>query len=199
MPISFEDFVDTLSEKTINSSEIYKNFLSEFRTYLDQNNLLSSWKYLLEIVNCASTIHEVHEQNVYMCPNTGGVYSHQRANFFGGYKWKNVKYIHEIKAVIVIEKGYENSYIRWNNSTSTDDDLISEAKKKISLWDYRKEEIKRNGIQVFLLDNPVEVNYRKVSKGGMFANKKYIWDIAKRLNAKNSFELAKGLEGKNWE
>jgi len=199
IPISFEDFVGTLEE--VPSSETYKKLLNEFRSYLDRNNYLSSWKYLFEIVNCASTLHEVHEQNVFMCPSTSGGYSHKRAKYFGGYKWKNVKFIHEIKAVVVIERNYEKEFVQWNNSNATKKELIEEAKSKISLWDYRREEIKNNGIQVFLLENPVEVNFRKASKGGLYGNKKYFWNLAKELNATNSEELAKGIieNKKEWE
>jgi hypothetical protein len=188
VPISFEDFVETL--ESVDSSDVFKKFLAEFRTYLDRNGYFPSWKYLLEVVNCASTIHEVHDQNVFMCPNTGGVYSHRRAKYFGGYKWKNVKYIHEIKAVVVVEKDYDNVYVQWNNSNESANELIQEAKNKISLWKYRQDEIRNNGIQVFLLENPYEVNYQKTSKGGLYGNKKYFWNLAKELNATNSEELA---------
>jgi hypothetical protein len=188
VPISFEDFVETL--ESVDSSEVFKKFLKEFRAYLDRNNYFPSWKYLLEVVNCATTLHEVEEGNVFMCPNTGGVYSHRRAKYFGGYKWKNVKYIHEIKAVVVVEKDLENKYVQWNNSDISEKELIEEANQKISLWDYRLEEIKNNGLQVFLLENPYEVNFKKTSKGGLYGNKKYFWDFAKELSAANSKEFA---------
>ena len=199
IPISFEDFVDALESTP--SSATYKKLLSEFRSYLDRNNYLSSWKHLLEIVNCASTLHEVHDQNVFMCPNAGGVYRHRRAKYFGGYKCKNVKFIHEIKAVVVIEQNYETGFVQWNNSDATEKELIEEAKGKISLWDYRQEEITNNGIQVFLLENPAEANFRKSSKGGLYGNKKYFWNLAKDADAANSKELAKWIidNKKDWE
>jgi hypothetical protein len=50
---------------------------------------------------------------------------------------------------------------------------------------------------VFLLDNPYEVNFKKTSKGGLYGNKKYFWDLAKELNATNSKELANGIVKKN--
>ncbi len=191
VPISFEDFIETL--ESVDSSEVYKKFLREFRAYLDRNNYFPSWKYLLEVVNCATTMHEVQEENVFMCPNTGGVYSHRRAKYFGGYKWKNVKYIHEIKAVVVIEKNFESEYVQWNNSETSEKVLIEDAKKKISLFDYRLVELKNNGLQVFLLENPFEVNFEKTSMGGLYGNKKYFWDFAKELNVTNSKEFAEEI------
>jgi hypothetical protein len=59
------------------------------------------------------------------------------------------------------------------------------------------EEIKNNGILVFLLDNPVEVNFKKTSKGGLYGNKKYFWDFAKELNASNSEVLANEIVKRN--
>jgi len=199
VPISFEYFVETLEK--VESSIVFKNFLVEFRAYLDRNNYFPSWKYLLEVVNCASTIHEVHDHDVFMCPNSGGVYSHRRAKYFGGYKWKNVKFIHEIKAVVVIEKNFNGESIKWNNSNYSENELIQEAKQKISFYDYRMKEIRNNGIQVFLLENRFEVNFRKTSKGGLYGNKKYFWDFAKEYNANSSVELGKIMESKSltWE
>jgi hypothetical protein len=199
VPISFEDFVETL--EAVESSDVFKKFLAEFKTYLDRNGHFPSWKYLLEVVNCASTIDEAHKHNVFMCPNTGGVYSHQRAKYFGGYKWKNVQFIHEVKAVVVIDKDYSSERVQWNNSTCDDKELIEEAKQKISLWHYRTAEIKNNGLQVFLLENPCEVNFKKTSKGGLYGNKKYFRDLAKKLNASNAMELANEIIKRNlsWE
>lgn len=196
-PISFEKLVGVL--ETVETTNNYKKYLEEFRGFLERNNYLPSWKYMLDIVNCASTIHEVHEHDVYMCPDKGGKYKHRRAFFFGGYKSKNVKYIHEIKALVVIEQGGKVGRVTWKNVNDTDDkDLINEAKQKIDLFDYRKSEIQERDLQVFLLQNPAEVNYRKSSDGGLYSSKKYLKYIARENNANNSIELADKLEGKTW-
>lgn len=192
IPISFEKLLSVL--ESVDSSDSFKNFLRQFREYLERNEYFPKWKNLLEVVNCAGTIDEVHNHNVFMCPNTGGVYSHRRAKFFGGYKSKNVKFIHEIKAIVIIEQNFENCYIRFNNTSASSDELIKEAIFKIKNITHREEEIRNNGLQVFLLENPFEVNFRKNSDGGMYGNKKYFWDIAKKYNAKNSQELANALK-----
>jgi len=196
-PLSFEKLVYELEKSE--HSENFGKFLAEFKDYLDKKGMFPKWKYLLDVVNCASTIHEVKEQNVFMCPNTGGVYSHKRAKYFGGYKYKNVEYIHEIKAVVIVEKDMDEATVLMNNFDLDPNDLINEAKQKINIWDYRKNEIKQRSLQVFLLQNPFLANFRKSSSGGMYSNKKYFFDIAKKLNAKNSKELAEQLRDKNWE
>lgn len=196
-PITFEQFVEVL--ENIEMTEDFKVYLTEFRDFLERNNYLPTWKYLLDVVNCSSTIDEVHNNNVYMCPDSGGMYKHRRALFFGGYKRKNVKFIHEIKALVIVEKGGIDASVKWNNFNNDENYLIEEAKQKINLSDYRKNEIKERSIQVFLLQNPYEVNFRKCSIGGMFGSKKYFKNIAKIYDSKNSKELAEKLKNQTWE
>jgi hypothetical protein len=196
-PISFEQFVGVI--ETVESTDDFKNYLSEFRDFLERNNYLPSWKYLLDVVNCSGTIAEVHNHNVYMCPDSGGMYKHRRAKYFGGYKWKNVKFIHEIKALVIVEKGGEDAYVKWNNFNLDATELISEAKEKIKLLEHRKKEIKERNIQVFLLQNPYEANFRKTSEGGLYGSKKYFRNYARKYDAKNSKELADKLKTETWE
>ena len=195
-PISFEKLLGVL--ETIETSGYLKAYIAELRDFLEESNLLPTWSNLLDVVNCASTISEVHQYNVYMCPDSGGRYQHRRALFFGGYKSKNVKYIHEIKALVVIEQGGIEGRVKWKNYTQFDDKtLIQEAIEKINQFTYRKNEIKERDIQVFLLQNPVEVNFRKSSPGGMYSSKKYFPNIAAK--ARNSKELAEQIKGTTWE
>lgn len=196
-PISFEELLLTL--EGIETDEEFDRYLEEFREFLDRNGYLPSWKYFLNIVNCASTIHEVHNHNVYMCPNTGGKYKHKRFKFFGGYKSKNVKYIHELKALVIIEKGMLNPSVKWNNFDEDENSLIKEALSKFTELPYRREENLERELQVFLLQNPSEVNFRKSSPGGLYSSKKYMKNIARRFKANNSQELAEALKGKTWE
>ncbi len=196
-PISFEQLIGVL--ETVESSEEFKAFLIEFRDFLERNDYLPTWKYLLDVVNCSSTIHEVHDNDVYMCPDTGGMYKHQRALYFGGYKDKNVKYIHEIKALIVVEKGGKEAFVKWKNIDTPDNELIKEAKSKIDRFGYRITEVNERNLQVFLLQNRQEANFKKNSDGGLYGSKKYFRNIARKYNAKNSIDLAEKLKDITWE
>jgi len=194
-PITFEQLIETL--ENTNHSDNYHQYLSEFRDFLDRNNYLPSWKYMLDVVNCASTIKEVHDYNVYICPDTGGKYKHRRGLFFGGYKDKNVKFIHEIKAVVVVEQRGKNGYVEWDNFNSSKKSLITEALQKVETL--RNDEIMTRNLQVFLLQNPVEVNFAKSSSGGLYSSKKYFVNVARKFPSKNSKELADQLRDKTWE
>lgn len=192
-PISFENFIATL-EKVCNT-EFLLNIIEEFKTYLDRNGYLSKWKYLLDVVSCSRTIEEVRN-GVYMCPNIGGAYNHRRAKYFGPYLQKAVKTIHEIRAIVVIEKNLGQASIKWNNSGENADILKQEAINKLQQWAWRIEENKSTDLQVFLLSEGFETNFKKETSRGMLQSKKYFWDIA--IDCKSSKELADKLRDKNW-
>lgn len=192
-PITFEDFVGSLEQ--ICNSEYLRSLLDDFKLYLDRNNYLPKWKYLLDVVNCSGTLEEI-EEGVYMCPDTGGAYSHRRAKYFGPYASKKVSYIFEITAIVVIEKNLGEAKIKWKNKDVKDNILIDEAKRKLQMWQWRIEENQSVPIQVFLLSNGEQTNFIKETSGGMMQSKKYFWDIA--TDCKNSKELAEKLKDKKW-
>lgn len=192
-PLTFEDFVGSLEQ--VCNSEYLRNLLDEFKLYLDRNGHLPKWKNLLDVVSCSGTLEEI-EQGVYMCPDTGGAYSHRRAKYFGPYSSKKVADIFEINAIVVIEKNLGEAKIKWKNKNIKDDTLIEQARQKLQNWQWRIDENKSVPLQVFLLDNRQETNFVKETSGGMLQSKKYFWDIA--TDCKNSQELAEKLRDKNW-
>lgn len=192
-PLTFEDFVGSLEQ--VCNSEYLRNLLDEFKLYLDRNGRLPKWKYLLDVVSCSGTLAEI-EEGVYMCPDTGGAYSHRRAKYFGPYSSKKVADIFEINAIVVIEKNLGEAKIKWKNKNIKDEILIEQARQKLQNWQWRIDENKSVPLQVFLLDNRQETNFVKETSGGMLQSKKYFWDIA--TDCKNSQELAEKLRDKNW-
>lgn len=192
-PLTFEDFVGSLEQ--VCNSEYLRNLLDEFKLYLDRNGRLPKWKYLLDVVSCSGTLAEI-EQGVYMCPDTGGAYSHRRAKYFGPYSSKKVADIFEINAIVVIEKNLGEAEIKWKNKSIEDGTLIEQARQKLRNWQWRIDENKSVPLQVFLLDNRQKTNFVKQTSGGMLQSKKYFWDIATDCN--NSQELAEKLRNKNW-
>jgi hypothetical protein len=186
-PISYEDFVGAL-ENVANTEE--------FKIYLDRNGLLPKWKYLLDVVNCSGTIHEV-ENYSYMCPDKGGAYSHRRAKYFGPYAQRGVRKIYEIDALVSIGKGLGEGHVKWKNQEIKNDELIKLAKSKIENWDYRIRENESVPLQVFLLRGGEETNFYKDLSGGMQQSKLYFWDIAKEVISLK--DLAKKLNDKRWE
>ena len=175
IPISFDGFLAEIERVSIN--ETLDNIIEEFRSYLDQEGLLPKWKYMLDVVNCGKTIHEV-ENGFYACPNTGGAYSHRRAKYFGAYKDKKVSKIYEIDGIVITgvkedKKGNDFS-IKWNNKDpNEDDEMIERARKIVANWEeWRKKESSRVPMQIFLLSNGTELpsGFIKGTPRGLYGN-----------------------------
>ena len=192
-PISFEELLKQL--KSVRSSESFKKIINEFEIYLDTKNVLPRWKYLLDVVNCAGSFQEI-EANIYICPDTGGSYSHRRAKYLAPYTNKRVTKIFEVRAVVSIQQELGEGNVKWNNSGEPEQVLIEEAREAIRRFEFRINENKTLPLQVFLLTNGEPTCFEKTSPGGMFGSKKYFWNIA--LDCQNSQELAKFLDGKSW-
>lgn len=193
-PISYEDFVGTI--ENVANTDYLNNLLEEFKIYLDRNGLLPKWKYLLDVVSCSGTMHEI-ENFSYMCPDKGGPYSHRRAKYFGPYAQKKVAKIYEIEAIVSIGRGLSEGHVKWKNQKIKNDELIKLAKSKIEKWNYRIRENESVPLQVFLLRGGEETNFYKDSSGGMQQSKLYFWDIAKEVES--SKELAEKLNNERWE
>ena len=140
-------------------------------------------------------MHEI-EENVYICPNYGGAYSHRRALYFGAYIEKTVVKILEIKAVVTINDSELNAEILYNNTDISIEILQQEAKKKVLQYPDRIKQLAQFPLKIFLLDKPFPTNFQKESLGGL--RTKTYFDV-KHSGVNNSESLAKALNGNNWE
>ena len=193
--ISFEDLIDSIS--TIQTSSSFKELLSDFVDFADRMDLFPKWKYLLDVVNCASSKEEVINANYYACYDTGGNYHHNRAKYFGVYKDKEVSHIHEIIAVLRINTSMESIDVKWNNSDKEEIEIVEIAKKNMDESDTLTIDNKTFPIQMFILDDACETSFIKRSPRGPQWSRKYFWDIAKDIS--NAKELAEKLNKHSWK
>jgi hypothetical protein len=187
--LSFEEFLSSL--KRLDLPKYLIDAINDFENYLNEQNLLPTWEYYLDVVNCADTLDEIQNKNIYVCPTSGGAYSHSRCKYFGIYKNKTVSKIALIEAVVDIEDT-SNQRIKWKNIYDTDDKkLIKKALSKAII-------VKPNEypVRVFLLGELYDTNFIKDTIGGMQWSKMY-FDI-KKLNVFSALELAEKLNGKTW-
>ncbi len=187
--LSFEDLLSAC-EDLAGLSKNLADMLTDFRLYLTQQELLSSWERLLDVVNCAGLPQEVIEGNVYLCPATGGAYNHSRSKFFGMYRNKKVERVALIEAVIDIENP-EAAKIKWKNVKRDAADFISLAREKHQQW--RQDEYPT---RVFILGPLEETEFHKTTKGGMYTAKRY-FDISP-LKVADAKDLATKLRGRTW-
>lgn len=201
--VSFEQFLQAIQLPYFPKNLI--DAIADLGEYFDENSLLPSWKYRLDVVNCKGSFDSVVEHKIYTCPAETGSYNHRRSLYFGTYRNKRVEQISQIKAVVDLESEDQESLL-WNNVSLPKEELIklwnNVSLSEEELIKIARERRKKIGdswypVRVFILDKMYPTNFVKASSGGMFVSKQY-FDIAK-LKAINAEDLAQKLEGETWE
>ena len=189
--LSFERLLELLDGLRLSTQ--LEAIVQEFREFLDGQGLLPAWKYLLDVVNCATMSDEV-DAGAYMCQNTGGAYSHRRAKWFGMYGNKTVSRIYHIDAVVLVTSDGEE--VKWSNVDTAKPELKRLARMHTNAKDWRRAQVDELGVQVFLLSDRADTDFRKVSKGGMLGSKKYFWEEVGKDDTSET--LAERLRGREW-
>lgn len=183
--ITFETFVKAI-ETVCHDTEL-ESISREFRGYLENNQLLPTWMYRLDVVNCALSLNNVLNESAYWCPATGGAFSHQRSKYFGTYSDKKVSNIFEIDAVVKVGiNGTNCSCVYYNKINILRKVYIARAKQLIKK--YAKSENKLKPMLVFILSNMRDVNFYKDTPGGMQSSKRYFHDIARSCKTINDLQ-----------
>ena len=185
--VTFEDFLNKLQLPGLSKNLL--DAIADFKTFLNEENLLPSWKDWLDVVNCAGLPSDITEGQVYMCPASGGAYSHDRCRYFGMYRSKRVELVAEIEAVVDVDAN--STTLKWNNISDADSDIKNRALTKAN-----KLRPKERPLRVFLLGPLKETDFRKDTPGGMQGSKQY-FNIS-HLGAKNASDLADRLKGRCW-
>lgn len=192
-PISYEELLAAIENLKV--PDRLASILDEYKAYLESKDLLPKWRTLLDVVNSGKTLYEIN-QDVYICPDTGGPYRHRRARFLGAYSKKKVISIHEILAVFAVDVGAQTINLKWKNSGASIAELTAEAMRKFNLFPKRVSLNLNAPYQIFLLGEHALTNFIKSTPGGLQASKKYFPNIAKPEDTVSS--LAEKLSGRSW-
>ncbi|MFM2313089.1 MAG: hypothetical protein RLZZ04_2365 [Cyanobacteriota bacterium] len=187
LPISFEQFIESI--ELDNLSKNLADAVADLREYFDENALLPSWKYRLDVVSCNHSFDSVIQHKIYTCPTKGGAYTHRRSLYFGIYRDKRVEQVAKITGVVDLDSADEQTLV-WNNDHRTDNEL-----KQIAIKRFQPQEDISYPTRVFILDDFYETSFKKESSGGMWG-KRY-FDIRK-LDIGNAQDLASKLQDKTW-
>lgn len=189
VPVSFEKFLQSLQLEYLPKN--LADAVSDLGEYFDEENLLPSWKYRLDVVNCRLSFDSIIKHKIYTCPAKDGQYNHRRSLYFGMYRNKRVEQVALIEAVIDLESEEEFT-LKWKNIDKSDDELAKIARE------CRNQDAESwYPVRVFLLSEVYSTDFVKASPGGMFASKQY-FDISK-LKVSDTADLARKLKGKTWE
>ncbi len=187
--VSFEQFLQALKLSYLPKNLV--DAIADLEEYMNEENLLPSWKYHLDVVNCRVSFDDVLQHQIYVCPATDGSYNHRRSLYFGMYRNKRVQQIAKIEAVVDLESE-ENFSIKWKNIDKSDLELVEMARSRRSQIDNSW-----YPARVFILADLHPTDFVKASPGGMQSSKQY-FDIS-HLNVIDAADLARKLMGKTWE
>jgi hypothetical protein len=194
LTLTFDELVCTI-ENINGLSANLQDLLLQFKDMLGDKDLLNSWKYTLDVANCATTIDIIEQNEIYVCPDSGGAYHHRRAKYFGAYWNKGVEYIAELKAVVVLEKAESaEGKIKFKNTDEDDNELVKEAFRRIK-ESREYEELKKKDMQVFLLGRKVKADFKKETPGAMMNSKRYFMFDYK---IQSLDDLQTAVNGKTW-
>jgi len=187
--VSFEQFLQALKLSYLPKNLV--DAIADLEEYMDEENLLPSWKYHLDVVNCRVSFDDVLQHQIYVCPATDGSYNHRRSLYFGMYRNKRVEQIAKIEAVVDLESE-ESFSIKWKNIHKSKLELAEMAR-------IRRRQIDNSWYpaRVFILADLHPTDFVKASPGGMQGSKQY-FDISK-LNVRDAEDLAHKLKGTTWE
>ena len=186
--IGFEQFIQSIQIPYLPKNLV--DAVSDLGEYFDENNLLPSWKYRLDVINCNMSLDSVIQHKIYTCPARGGQYNHRRSLYFGAYRKKRVEQIAQIKAVVDLDSEDEYTLV-WKNDSQENDDLI-----KIAVARRKDTGDSWYPVRVFVLSDLYPTDFIKASSGGMLGSKQY-FDIRK-LKVVDEQDLATQLSGKTW-
>ncbi|MDX2176291.1 MAG: hypothetical protein SF028_07450 [Candidatus Sumerlaeia bacterium] len=161
--------------------------LDEFETFLGEEDLLTSWRDWMDVVNCAGTYQIQIDEQVYLCPADGGAYSHRPCRYFGLYQNKAVRYVAEILAVVWVGAD-RTSRVTWHQPGEK---ARLESHRQRAVEMVFKHEWARPA-QAFLLGPMFSTRFVKDTKGGMLGSKQY-FDVSD-LDAADAKTLAAKLE-----
>lgn len=187
--VSFEQFLEAIQAVELLPKHLV-DAIADLQEYFDEENLLPSWKYRLDVVNCKQSFDSVVKNQLYTCPAKGGHYSHRRSLYFGTYRNKQVEKIAQIQAVVDLESDSE-AVLKWNNSSLSKEEVVDRTRVKRS-----SHEDSWYPARAFLLGEVYHTDFRKDTSGGMYGSKQY-FDI-QHLKAETAKELAEKLAGETW-
>jgi hypothetical protein len=187
---TFDDFLSSLEIAGL--SKTLTDAITDFRSFLNEQSLLPSWRSFLDVINCAGYPDEVTVGGVYMCPAQSGSYEHSRARYFGMYRNKQVERVAEIEAVIDVDlAAVDPTSLKWNNLGTNINTFTHRAIAKVQEW--RPNE---GPTRIFLLGPLFPTSFLKDSRGGMRGSKQY-FDIA-NLDVTDASQLATALHNRRW-
>lgn len=155
---------------------------------------MAEWEDLLVVANCKIHWKDFAQQMIYVCPATNegfhAKHTHMRAKYFAPFVSEGAKYVANIDAVVRVTSETDGEIV-WNNSETSEQDLIAKALEKRQTSTACKPPC-----LVFLLSGGKSTDLVFDNRGTLLAGQQY-FDISS-LGVSNTAELATKLRDVPW-
>lgn len=193
--ISFEELGKLLNN--LNLTPMLERFVKEYQEFLEQKNLLSTWKKIMKAVPVGDTLELNKKYNIYYNPK----YSYTSFQYLGLYNNKAIREIGKIIKIVdrdFIEEKLEYKVIYPGENV----DLLESEKIEISNIVEEAKNIGHDindGYRFYIVEKFEKTNYKKYSIGGLQGHKNF--NLENILNTDieqlTTLEIAKLLEKSN--
>ncbi|MCC2547429.1 hypothetical protein LJY25_13320 [Hymenobacter sp. BT175] len=187
---SFETFLNAVRQSSLTPT--LSAMVDDLEQYFNEMGLLPHWRGWLDVSNCSQFAGRLVQAQVYICPATGGAYSHSRCEYLGMYRDKAVRHIGVIRGVVDLYAD-DSTKVLWINDGTDKDTLIEEARQRFTDaypgdtdWDAR----------VFVLGPLADTHFYKDTHGGMRSSREYF--SVRHLGATSIEDLAETLRQQSW-
>lgn len=164
--ITFQDFVENLEKLYEDESHQeldLKLLISDFRDYcLEENLLPENIKYKLIFVPTSRSYDWNCKHKIYFCPSE---WHKQKFSYFGLYENKSIRTLATVEKRIIADFDFAKKELIIDSQTK---DITEKQKEKLrnALIEWGEDQ---EGLVYYLFDesNYIDIDFRKVSKGGI--------------------------------
>ena len=191
--ITYRRFCDVLKHVSEGLSAFYCGTLEDFERFLNQEELLNSWKQRLASVLMSQTQTDI-SNGLYQCSLDKKAIK-QRCHYFGAYWEKQIQKLGSISAVLLYDPSNNEYSVDYKNVDKEDETLIETARSRLQKCGYNfgaQSDVK----QIFLVDDLSDVKIPKTSPGPQWGRVVYadtecdsLCDLKSRINEKTTYEL----------
>ena len=191
--ITYEDILHAARSITADHETDLNDILLDYEDYLSSSGLLQE-KDFMYVIPAGTSWNENLEFGLYFEPQ--GRWSKRAAKYIGLYRDKSVRYLCPISK-IVEGQFIDGEFSAHSAQFSSEDKIrIEDAIKACSYY----ADLKLSPFRFYLFDEIHETDFKKISKGGVYGNRKiYLEAVISNAKKLNDSAIAEQLRSKTFE
>lgn len=196
--ISFEDLGKLLNN--LNLTPMLERFVKEYQNFLEQKNLLSTWKKIMKAVPVGDTLKLNKKYNIYYNPK----YSYSSFQYLGLYSNKAIREIGKI--IKIVDRDFSENELKYTVIyPGENSSLLESEQNEISRMVEEAKDIGHDindGYRFYIVEKFETTDYIKYSVGGLQGHKNFNLEHILNINIEEmtTSEIAELLKKiKDWK